>query len=142
MRGTDETVRIGAAGAYAALVIGAGTFLLVMVVRWSWAGIAAAAVLFAAQLAVLRRAATVLTPRTLTGGLLRRREVPWGEVRALRVSAHVGRVDAVLADGTALPLPGVGWEAPRPAGQAPPRSAQRVAEWARAHGHDLALDRR
>jgi hypothetical protein len=139
MRGTDERLRIAGDAVYAGLVAGVGAVLMVTLVSRSWPGAVALLAIVAAQLVVLRRAATVLTKETLTGGTFRRREVPWGDVRAVRASGLLGRVDALLADGTELPLPAVEWYAPRPEGKAPPRSAQRVVEWARAHGHDVEL---
>lgn len=88
---------------------------------------------------VSRRNVTVLTPEGLTGGLVRRRTVPWTDVRGVVASPYLPRVAATLADGGSLALPNVEWRAERAPGQASPRSAQAVVEWARQHGHDVAL---
>ncbi|HEV2889643.1 MAG TPA: PH domain-containing protein [Frankiaceae bacterium] len=91
------------------------------------------------QVWLARRGATTLTAEGIETGVLRRRRVPWGEVRALRASSADPRAAAVLADGTAVPLRAVEWYAPRPEGRAPRGSVQAVAEWARAHGHDVPV---
>lgn len=104
----------------------------------SWVG-AAWAVLTFPQVWLARRGATVLSTEGIETGVLRRRRVPWAQVRALRASPYLPDVRAVLADGSTVALRSVEWYAPRPEGRAPRGSVQAVAEWARAHGHDVPV---
>jgi hypothetical protein len=139
MPGTDRlTIRVAGP---AMTWVAAGTAVLagVLAVTGRSVWLAAWAVLFAVQVVVQRWNATVLTPSHLEARSLRRRLVPWADVTAVRATTSVRRVEALLADGSTLTLPGVLWRGRRAEGSAPPRSAQAVAEWARARGHDVAL---
>jgi len=109
------------------------------VVGRSWFA-AAWALLTFVQVWLPRRQRTLLTPANLVvGGTVRRRAVPWEQVRAVRAAPAGRHVTALLADGSDVRLPGVVWRAVRPEGQAAEGSAQAVAEFARTHGHPVAL---
>lgn len=67
-----------------------------------------------------------------------RRRVPWSEVRAVRARPTDNDASsALLADWTAVRLPGLGWE---PRGRtAAPFSARDAEAFAREHGHAVEL---
>ncbi|HEX8002358.1 MAG TPA: PH domain-containing protein [Mycobacteriales bacterium] len=112
----------------------------VAVVDRTWVPVAWTALTFG-QVWLPRHGATRLTDDGIETGLLRRHRVPWSDVRSVRVSPEAPRrAVAVLADGTAVPLRGVEWRAPRPPAGAAHGSAQQVVDWARAHGHEVTLD--
>ena len=89
---------------------------------------------------VLVRTKTVLAAAGLTiakwRGAVR---LPWADVVAVRKLAS--GVAAVTRDGATRLLPWVEWRPIVPSDPAYvyPRSGQAVAEWARAAGHDVAL---
>lgn len=100
--------------------------LATTVVDRSWIA-GAWAVLIFAQVFFARRGVTVLTPTHVVTGVLRRRSVPWADVREIRATEADPQAYAVLDGGSTVALRAVYW----------PDSVRTVVEWARAHGHDV-----